>query len=409
MFTAIIKLIDIAGRSLFVLIILYLLPMHSSGQFGLALTLIGLFAFLSGFERYVDLQRILVDKSAKEADLLIFSVMRFFGANYLLWLPILALLLDYWVGLSALAVTLCLLIAIGEHLGNEFYRIALITHRYRSLLVVAMIKNTTLLSIVSFGVFIRRTQYDLNQILILWAFLSVFGLLISVGYFIRNSTSLRELRRSKQLPIFDQYRSSATHFKVGLLAVLSLQADRLIAGGMLSIEDSGIYFRHIFLALSAYQILGVISFNRVMATVYRSLRNNDKQAAKTLIRRERLVYLLFTLLMIAFVLIIKLLPVNEYTAIQRLIPLYLILLLLAYFIRGAADFNAMVLNALYLEREVFRVHLITVGISLALSLVLISQLGLLGLMATVFITAIIYLVLSHLFSLRALKLVIKTS
>jgi O-antigen/teichoic acid export membrane protein len=409
MFTAIIKLIDIAGRSLFVLIILYLLPMHSSGQFGLALTLIGLFAFLSGFERYVDLQRILVDKSAKEADLLIFSVMRFFGANYLLWLPILALLLDYWVGLSALAVTLCLLIAIGEHLGNEFYRIALITHRYRSLLVVAMIKNTTLLSIVSFGVFIRRTQYDLSQILILWAFLSVFGLLISVGYFIRNSTSLRELRRSKQLPIFDQYRSSATHFKVGLLAVLSLQADRLIAGGMLSIEDSGIYFRHIFLALSAYQILGVISFNRVMVTVYRSLRNNDKQAAKTLIRRERLVYLLFTLLMIAFVLIIKLLPVNEYTAIQRLIPLYLILLLLAYFIRGAADFNAMVLNALYLEREVFRVHLITVGISLALSLVLISQLGLLGLMATVFITAIIYLVLSHLFSLRALKLVIKTS
>jgi O-antigen/teichoic acid export membrane protein len=409
MFTAIIKLIDIAGRSLFVLIILYLLPMHSSGQFGLALTLIGLFAFLSGFERYVDLQRILVDKSAKEADLLIFSVMRFFGANYLLWLPILALLLDYWVGLSALAVTLCLLIAIGEHLGNEFYRIALITHRYRSLLVVAMIKNTTLLSIVSFGVFIRRTQYDLNQLLILWAFLSVFGLLISVGYFIRNSTSLRELRRSKQLPILDQYRSSVTHFKVGLLAVLSLQADRLIAGGMLSIEDSGIYFRHIFLALSAYQILGVISFNRVMATVYRSLRNNDKQTAKTLIRRERLVYLLFTLLMIAFVLIIKLLPINEYTAIQRLIPLYLILLLLAYFIRGAADFNAMVLNALYLEREVFRVHLITVGISLVLSLVLISQLGLLGLMATVFIAAIIYLVLSHLFSLRALKLVIKTS
>lgn len=403
MLTALIKLADIAGRSLFVLIVLYSLPTRSSGQFGLALTLIGLFAFLSGFERYVDLQRVLVGKTEKEADQLIFTVLRFFGANYLLWLPILALLLYGWADLSAGAILLCLLIAIGEHLANEFYRIALITPRHRSVLLVGMVKNIVLLGIVSYGALTSRKPYDLNQLLTLWAILSVSGLLISVGTFIRVSTSLRELGRSKHLPIFDQYRRSATHFKIGLLAVLALQADRLVAGGLLPLEDSGIYFRHIFLAMSVYQVLGVISFNRVMSDVHASLRSNDARTAQALIRRERLVYLSLTLGMIALALIVKLLPISDHPAVKSLILPYLILLLLAYLIRGIADFNAMTLNALYLEREVFRAHLITVILSLALSLALTAQLGLVGLMTTVFLAASIYLVLTQLFSSRALK------
>ncbi len=404
MLTALIKLADIAGRSLFVLIVLYALPTRSSGQFGLILTLIGLFAFLSGFERYVDLQRTLVCKTVGEADQLIFSILRFFGVNYLLWLPILALLLYGWVELSTGTILLCLLIALGEHLANEFYRIALITHRHRSLLLVTMVKNIVLLAIVFYDALISRKPYDLNQLLTLWAVLSVLGLLISVGVFIRASTSLRELERSAHLPIFDQYRQSATHFKVGLLAILALQADRLVAGGLLPLEDSGIYFRHIFLALSVYQVLGVISFNRVMSDVYTSLRNNDARTAQGLIQRERRRYLSLTLVTIALLSIAKSLPIIDHPAVQSLIPSYLALLLLAYLIRGIADFNTMILNALYLEHEVFRAHSITVGLSLVLALALTAQLGLIGLMITVSIASIIYLVLTQLFSSHALKL-----
>lgn len=406
MLTATIKLIDIAGRSFFVLIALYSLPVRYSGQFGIILTLIGLFSFLSGFERYVDLQRILVGKAEKEVSQLIFSVLLFFGANYLLWIPVLAFLLYSWAGISVLSIMLCLVIAIGDHLSNEFYRIALITHKYRNLLLVAMIKNAILLGIVSYGVLVSPNPYDLKQILIIWAVLSLGGLLISAVVFIDAGPPLRELLRCvDHNSLLNQYRRSSTHFKVGLLAVLSLQADRLVAGGLLTLEDSGIYFRHIFLVLSVYQVLGIICFNRVMLKVYGSLRRKDIETARSLIRRERLIYLVLTLCMIVFACSIKLLPVDSFSAVQVLVPSYVILLLLAYLIRGVADFNAMILNALYLERMVFRAHLIVVSLSFALSVVMTLQFGLVGLMATVFIAASIYLVTSHLFSSRALSLI----
>lgn len=403
MLTAAIKLADIAGRSVFVLIVLYFLPSRSSGQFGLALTLIGLFAFFSGFERYVDLQRSLIGATLKQADQFIFSTLRFFALNYLFGIPLLALLLYGWADLSTSDVMLCLLIAMGEHLANEFYRIALITHRHRGVLLVAMGKNVILLGTTSYGVFASQQTYDLREILTLWAALSLLGLFVSMGVFVRESTSVGELTRAQHLPISGQYRRSATHFKIGLLAVLALQADRLIAGGLLSLENSGVYFRHIFLALSVYQVLGIVSFNRIMPEVYASLHKNDVQAAKALIRRERLIYLILSVGVIIFFLLVNRLPVASHPVVQSVVPLYLILLILSYLVRGMADFNAMTLNALHLENQVFLAHLIAVGVSLVLALGLTAKLGLIGLISTVFVAATIYLVVTQAFASRALR------
>ncbi|HYJ10974.1 MAG TPA: hypothetical protein VEX18_18255, partial [Polyangiaceae bacterium] len=111
MLIAVMKLGDTAARSLFVLIALYTLPERTTGQFGLALTLIGFFAFLCGFERYADLQRRLVGKSTAEADQLILWAVRFFAVNHLLWTPVLLTLLLYWVDLEASLAGLCLIIA----------------------------------------------------------------------------------------------------------------------------------------------------------------------------------------------------------------------------------------------------------------------------------------------------------
>jgi len=403
MLTAVIKLLDIAARSLFVLIALYSLHARSSGQFGLVLTLIGLFGFLSGFERYVDLQRMLVGKAVEEVDRLIFSALRFFLANYLIWLPILAALLYGWGDLSIFAVSLCLLIAVGEHLANEFYRMALITQRHRSVLLVGVIKNLMLCGVVAYAALTKSWHYDFNQLLELWASMSLLGLLVSAFVFIRASAPRQRLVQGALDAVHGQYRRSATHFVVGLLAVLSLQADRLVAGGLLSLEDSGVYFRHIFLAISAYQVLGVISFNRVMPKVYSSIRGGDLPTAMMLIRRERLVYVSLTLLMMILVLLTGLPRINEMPAVRDIVQSYLILLLLAYLIRGGADYNAMVLNALYLEGDVLRALSISVGLSIALSVMLTMHLGLPGLLVTVFIAATIYFILTSIFSSRALK------
>lgn len=404
MFIALIKLGDIAARSLFVLVVLYSLHARASGQFGLVLTLIGLFGFLSGFERYVDLQRILIGKAVSEVDRLIFSVLRFFGVNYVIWLPVLFILLYGWADLSIFSVCLCLLIAIGEHLANEFYRVALITNRHRSVLLVGLVKNLVLCVVVAGSILTKIWLFDLNQVLEFWASMSLLGLSISVFIFVRVSVPREKFVQREFVAVSDQYKRSAIHFAVGLVAVMSLQVDRLVAGGVLSFEDSGVYFRHIFLALSAYQVLGIISFNRVMPKIYSSIRADDLSTARMIIRRERLIYIALTGLLMIFVLLTALPPVSNLPMVRDSVQSYLILLLFAYLIRGLADYNALVLNALYLEGYVLRALTISVGLSMIISIVLTMQLGLPGLLLAVFIGAAIYLFITSFFSARALKL-----
>lgn len=404
---SLIKLTDIAGRSLFVLIILYSLPTRSSGQFGLVLSLIGLFAFLSGFERYVDLQRTLIGKTDKEADQFIFSSLQFFCVNYLLWIPILALLLYSWVDISTNSVMLCLLIAIGEHIANEFYRIALITRRYRSVLIVGMVKNIVLLGIVSHNMFTSSNSYDLNQFLTLWAALSVLGFLISAGIFIQASIWMRELRHCDHLFIFEQFRRSATHFKIGLMAVLALQADRLIAGGLLPLEDAGIYFRHIFLAAAVYQMLGVVSHNRIMARVYGGLHACKPSQVLKILIHEKWRYVLLMLGLIGIVLFVSPLAARDFAFFKNITPYYLAVLMFAYLLRGLADYKSMILNAFYKEQQIFKSQLITVFFTSICSILLAPLFGIPGLIMAVLAGATIYLLFTSMFAYRIMKLKLK--
>jgi hypothetical protein len=403
MYTAIIKFSDTLVRSLFILGVLYTLPLKASGQFGLILTLIAFFSFASGFERYVDLQRTMIGKTKKEIDQKIFSAMRFFAANYLIWTPILALLLYKWIELSAIAVVLCLIIAIVEHLSNEFYRIVLITNKYRELLIIAMIKNLSLFGIASYHIFISKISFSIDDILIMWASLSIIALLISLGLVVKSFSPIHEIKISVFTPLFQQFRNSSTHFKIGLMAILTLQADRLIAGNLLPFEDSGIYFRHIFLATSVYQVLGIVSFNRVMASVYSNLRNNNFKQARTLIRRERVIYLTFSIVIIILSFIVKTLPSRDIPVVQNINLVYFCLLVFTYMIRGIADFNAMALNAFYTEKKVFIAHLFTLGLSLPLSFVLTTKFGIIGLVITGLVAANVYLLITHFFSSEAYK------
>lgn len=403
MLTAIIKLTDIAARSLFALIILYSLPPASSGLFGLILTLVGLCGFLCGFERYIDLQRMMIGKSTSEVDSLIFSTLRFFGVNYVLWLPILAALLHIWLQLSPLAIFLCLLITVGEHLGNELYRIVLVTHRHRNMLLVSMFKNLLLLGVTTYFLFAKGKHYALDEILMLWAALSFIALAFSIVMF---TNDLLALRKSEHIatPISDQFKRSLLHFLLGLLALLSLQADRLIAGNVLTLDYVGIYFKNLLLVTSIYQFLSVISYNRVMPVVYRQVRIGKIKETKKIINRQLIVNSLIIFLAGCAAVVVHFVMPAEILKQQHINAGYLLVLLFAYLIRCAADYNAMILNALFLERRIFQSQLITLGLCVPLSICLGLSFSLFGLILSPLFAAIIYMVITKIFAVKAIKL-----
>ncbi|MES2236480.1 MAG: polysaccharide biosynthesis C-terminal domain-containing protein [Pseudomonadota bacterium] len=405
MLIAAVKLTDIGARAFFVLIVLYSLSARLSGQFGLALTLIGFFSFFSGYERYIDLQRVLVGKTASEGDVLIRSVLRFFGLNYLLWLPVLAVLLHWWVQLTPLAVALWLLIALGEHFANEAYRMALVTHRHRHVLLVGLAKNLVLVSTVAYASFAKRL--DCEQLLIIWATLSTLAITVSVGMFILRSIPATPSQKSMAFGLIEQYRRSRTHFLIGLVAVTSLQIDRLVAGGFLTLENSGVYFRHIFLASSTYQVFGVVSHNRIMVRIYGSMLAGKPSEVRSIIRREQWRYVPLTLGLIGFILLAGPVAARDVAAFSTIVPHYLAVLMLAYLVRGIADYNSMILNAVYAERQIFKSQLITVLLTTTCSILLTPLFGLPGLIVAVLAGTTIYFLLTGAFARRMINLKMK--
>lgn len=403
MLIAICKLADIAARSFFVLIVLYSLPARLTGQFGLALTLVGFFSFFSGYERYLDLQRVLVGKTFSESDQLIRSVLRFFRFNYLIWLPILAILLYLWAQIPLSIVGLWLMIAIGEHIASEAYRLVLITNRHRALLLVGLAKNLALLLLVIFS--IVCWQLYLEFLLMCWAILSLAGLMISALIFRRGVQSSQLSTTAEVTPgLIEQYSRSKTHFLIGLVAVASLQLDRLIAGGLMPLETSGVYFRHIFLALAAYQVLGVLSHNRILAQIYRGVAAGKGEETMSVIRREQWHYVPLTFAFMVITIFIGPIVVRNVAPFNTIVPNYLAALMLVYLIRGLADYNSLVLNAVYAERQIFKSQMTMILTSTVCSVVLIPVLGLPGIITGMLVGTVIYFFITGLFTRRAINL-----
>jgi hypothetical protein len=394
MWIAAIKLGDIAARSLFLLVVLYALPERSSGQFGLSLTLIALFGFLSGFERYLDLQRALVGKSERETERLILAALSFFALGYVLWLPPLAVLLALWVKLDVASIGLLLVIAIAEHLATEAYRIALISARHRWLLLVSLSKNVLLLGCAIGLVRAASVDFSLYLVLVVWAALSLTSVLIAAGLFARAAAPASAAPEPAQPGFLSQYRSSRTHFTIGLVAVASLQLDRLLAGALLPLEISGIYFRHVFVAAAAYQAFGVMSHNRIMKGLYANVFGGDVAAARSLARRELRRYVPLSGLAIVSIVLLATSGLLSHQALRSIVPAYLAGLMLAYLIRGIADYNAMLLNATYRERDIFRSQAAAVLVTFACAGALTPVWGIAGLIVAMLAGATVYLILT---------------
>lgn len=384
--TAALKLADIAARSLFVLLALFALPARETGQFGLLLTLSGLFAFGVGYERHPDLQRNLARLDPSHADQLVLSTLRLYAAHYLVAIPVLTTLLVVWVDLSPSLAAAGVIIAMGEHLTNEAYRLAVVVPRYRILMTVGLAKNLVLLAGGASLWWWGDRALQLTTTVLAWSVLSLLSLAVLATACRRRIAG----RDGPLTPLVIQWRVSRTHFLIGLVAILSLQADRLVAGSFLSLETAGVYFRHVFLASVAYQALGVLSFNRVLPVVYRRIAAGDDDGARLILRRERRIVVPLCLAIAGVAWALTLIGAVRWPTLQRVVPAYLALLVLSFMLRGLADYNSLLLNGAYRERDVFRSQLTATTISIIAGLLAAPQFGIPGLLLTTLLGSMLY-------------------
>jgi hypothetical protein len=129
MYLVLIKFVEVFTRAAFVVGTSYSLSLAGGGQFGIAVTLIGLFAFAFNWERQVDIQRRFVNASPAVFDRAIVSAVQFWGFNQLVLMPVFLLTCHLMAGLSTWQLLLAAVIVSGEHVANQTYQMALISRR----------------------------------------------------------------------------------------------------------------------------------------------------------------------------------------------------------------------------------------------------------------------------------------
>lgn len=354
----IIKLVEVVSRALFTVGVTYMLAVDQAGQFGLANTLIGLFAFAFGWERHIDIQRRLAGKDAQTFDRGVHSLPRFWAAN---WLAMTPLLLVFTYGLAGLAWTLCALvavIAICEQIGNAIYNLCVIETRYQGLVAIVACKSL-FLAVTMAALFLFAPDWlTLEVVLWYWAGAGLLSVaMIAMGW-ARVKHPKAHPDAEAQVPIefrlgiFDQHKASFTHFFTGALAVLLIQIDRLTVGVMLPLPEVSIYFRQVVLVSLAYQFFNVISYSRTLPKVFKLLQENNFLHAQAVIKREYLLVAAVIVLGFAGGVLVDLAAEHRITRPLLIDATLVAFLLGAVLLRIYADFSALILNAKFHEKQV---------------------------------------------------------
>lgn len=348
------KLWDTLSRGLFVLICTYRLPLEEAGRFGLLATVIGLLTFGLGYERHIDMQRQVAGRSSAAIRRRMADTLRFFRAHYLIVLPI-SMLSASLVGVSGWPLGLATIVIIGEHLSIQAYLAVLLNQRAFPLLMVASAKNTLQLLAVLYLSWREPEALTALSILQVWAVASIGYVAVAAtwwGFWMREPL----LQQGDELPaqtLREQYRASALHFLVGLVAVVALQVDRLVVGGALDAAEVGIYFRNVALAGLALQIFNIASFNRVAPGVYQHARERTWQRGAEVVKVE---YLRFALVFAGLVVLAMLIDhLLGYPARRwGLQTLFVLIMAAGVLLRTAADYKGLLLLSLGGDHELFR-------------------------------------------------------
>ena len=395
MYLVVAKLIEVFARAGFTVGAAFMLPLRDAGQFGLIVTLVGLFAYAVGRERYIDLQRRLVDAPPHLFDWGVRRAFRLWAFNYALAIPLFVLLLFLWLGLGPLALALCVGILIGEHVANQIYNLAVVEPRYHRLVGLVAARNLLLLPLVFYAAFVDPTRARLDFVLLGWAGISVASTLLIVPLWLRRMAFAPVAQPAPVAGgVFAQHRASLIHFGIGMLGVVALQIDRLTVGSLLPLDQVGIYFRHVLLVSFAYQFFNIASYNRKVPLVFARARTHDVADAIAIVRREQIKVFAVVFAGFALLWLADSATGGVWTARFSLSLALAGFLVLGALIRIAADYRGLILNSRMREGWVLRHQLIAFACGTALMVALTLLYGMWGTAAAIAATSSLYLALN---------------
>lgn len=395
MHIVVMKLIEVLTRAGFVVGVSYTLPLAMAGQFGIIVTLIGLFAFGIGYERHLDIQRRTAGAGPELLDRTLSAAVPLYGFNFLVLAPIFVLVVVEFSGIGAGSVLLCVVILVCELISNQIYQISIIDHRYICLMAIVCAKNISIIIFIAIQIIFDINKINLDYVIMVWALTSVIYVASALVLWVLFK---RRVEYSDSRGLFyklrDQYLASFVHFKIGLLGILSLQFDRIVVGGLLSMHDVGIYFRNVLIISFVYQLFNVASFNRVLPRVFAYAKSHSKAEARNLLLKEFLkIFALATIVFLTVWAVDVLTQHNFSSGYGIVVPLVAILLLGSLF-RIAADFSGLILHSRMRESTVLRQQLIAFSMGWALLIVLTWRFGIYGTATAGLVTSTLYFLLN---------------
>lgn len=396
MYLVIAKLVEVLARAGFTVAATFLLPLAAAGQFGIIATLIGLFAFAFGWERYIDIQRRFVGLEPHLFDRAVIHAFQLWGVNYLLLMPIFLLVAAEWAAVGPWTLALCAAIVIGEHIANQVYNLSVVEPRYARLVGLVAAKNLAALGLVLYQLLGDPTSANLEDVLISWAAVSVVSSLLIVVLWMAQMD-----RRPFQQPfrfrdrILAQHKASLTHFGIGMLGVLMLQFDRLAVGSLLPLDDVGVYFRHILLVSFAYQLFNIASYNRKVPMIFKRAKTHDVADARRIVHAELAKVVALVLLGLGIVWVADRLTEGVWTRRYSVRLDLAAMLVLGALLRIAADYSGLILNSRMRENTLLRLQLVSFGLGATLLMSFTYSFGLFGTAAATVANSTVYYILTR--------------
>lgn len=369
---------------------IYFLPIELSGKFGFLTLLFSLFATFYGFERHVSLQRQIVNESDEIVINKFASVLKFYLINFVIAIPFLILLIKTKTFDNWFLILCCLLISFVEHISNSVYNISIVYEKFLKGMPIIIIKNIVLLFVAAFLIIFNKSN-PLEIVIIIWAIVSLMQIIYFGKTFYRLTKKFKiDLLKFEFKNVSNQYKFAYINFFIGLVAVLSLQADRLIVGVSFNSTDTGMYFRHVSIISILYQLFYITSYNKLLNGVFSKAKTETYDIIIAIVNKEYKRDLIFILSGIVVITIIYSFFSHFIFNKFHIKLSILIFLLFVFLIRIYADFRSMVLNAYHLENVILKYQTISLGIGILLMIILIPFLGLNGVLASSLISNCVY-------------------
>lgn len=389
-----VKFIDVFARAGFILTATYGLHIAEAGRFGLIATLVGLFAFAFNFERHIDIQRRSAGEPHPVFDRHVTQALKFFAFNWAMMVPLFIGAVALWTGVDRMILGLAVVVVVGEHISNQAYQYALINHRYYPMVGLVAVKNGLLAVVALYSALFAHDGFNLVFVMQVWAMGATLCTLALGGLFLRlRDAAPKPSAFSFRDDILSQHKASATHFLIGLIAILILQFDRLAVGGLMSFADTGLYFRHTLLVSFAYQAFNIASFNRITPSIYAEAKTHGVAHLYRRVMREYLKTLIGAPLLLLLAWGADVATAGVWSQKFQLSLALMGLLLFGFMVRSAADFHALILNARHDERHILRSQGIAFVIGGCLLVLLTWRFGVYGAASVTIITSALYLAL----------------